>query len=383
LGEGRAAIRRRAVWVALAVGLVLFSGADALLFRSGYYFSLVRPQSALGSVAQALANVRNAPRDKRLVIALGDSRVAEGFSAPVASQVAGEDGTDIAFVSSAVGGSYPRAWYYFLRSMAISKERVSAVVLMTPSYRDNDPLDLSGQLSDISLVHPLLRLGDAATFPASFATPHGQVQALMALLAKGYFYRNDVLDFLRDPPKRLRGVEAARLHGTAWYDAYPGHPETLAGLTLDMESGRLSVPSGLLPGQLWSIDLYARNLHDHPRPWPDNPAATRYRNEWYGKIAELCHEAGVKLIIYRIPRGPLHYLADQDDGAHGVLARLEREGLAELLPATGFDNLEHPEYFHDFLHLDSQGRAAFSAQLARAVLQRLKRTEPQRLSQAE
>jgi hypothetical protein len=369
------ALRRRTIGIGLLAGLVLFFAADAVVFRSLWYFQWVQPQSALGTVAQALENVRAAPKDHRVIVALGDSRVGEGLSPITASKAASELGSGDVFVNSAVGGTTPRAWYYFLRDMQLSSRRVDAVVMMLTTYNDNDPLPLADALADVSLVQPFLSLGDMLDFPASFGTFAGREEALKGVLLKGYFYKSDVMDFLRDSDARIDTVTAFRQHGTEWAAVYPGHAESLSGMTFDLASGKLTLPPGVTPASEAFIRAYAAELRNFPGRRPANSWSAPYRRTWLGRIAELCRDAGVPLYVYRIPRGPLHHLAAPDDGASGVVADMQRAGLLHMLPATQFNHLEHPEYFFDQLHLNAKGREIFSTELAQAVLQRLAKAE--------
>ncbi|MCW3472977.1 hypothetical protein [Limobrevibacterium gyesilva] len=364
-------IRRRSVGLWLCVGLAVFLATDAAIFRSGWYFQWIEPLSALGQVRLALANARAAPQDRQAVLVIGDSRVGEGFSAPLATAAAERLGRPTAFVNAAVGGTNPRAWFYILRQILASDRRYAAVVMMAPSYHDNDPLALADALTDIAFVHPLLGWADVFDFPASFHPLAAKIEAMKAFVTEGSFYKTDVTNLLDDPQTRMQNVELWRDHGVEWLGAYAGRAPSLAGLRADDATGALSVPAGLLPLQTAGLAEYGKTLHAFAGRFPDNPGSAQYRRLWYGRIAALCAQAGVKLIVFRIPRGPLHSLVAADPQPTGTLADLQAGGRLALLSATQFDDLERPEYFFDYLHLNSGGRVLFSGQLAEAVLQRL------------
>src|SRR5271165_5951255 len=95
-------------WLPPCVACALLFSLDAALFRTGLYRPLIEPQSYAGETELALrqASARDA------VVVVGDSRIAEGFSATVANGVT--HGAPF-FVNASVHGSTLRCWYYLLR----------------------------------------------------------------------------------------------------------------------------------------------------------------------------------------------------------------------------------------------------------------------------
>jgi len=344
---------------------------DGAVFRSGFYFRWINHHSSLGSVAQAIDNIQHIPTNQKAILVMGDSRIEEGFSAKIATGEAARAGLPYVFANGSVGGTTQRVWFYLLRQMRPSAERLAAVVVMLTTYHDNETEPQSERRSDIAFVHPLLTLKDLADFPWSFPSGAARLEAAESIMFKGLFYKTDVQDFLRSPGKRIRAVTAWRQHGFEWASAYPGRAPSLEGLDLDLATGKLSIPPGHEAIQIATLAPYADWLRWFHGRTPDNAAAAAYQREWLGRISDLCREAGVKLFVYRIPRGPLHHLVDADDVPTGVLAETARAGTLELLPASLFDPLERPEFFFDALHLNSTGRARFSVMLSETILQHL------------
>ena len=362
---------RRRLALRLLAGILLFFAIDAALFRSGLYFRWINPQSTLGSVAQAIDNPRHTPAERRTILVMGDSRIGEGFSAPTATAAADRLGHPITFASGSVGGTMPRVWNYLLREMRDPANRFAAIAVMLPSYRDDEAEKQADRRADIAFVHPLLRLADAVDFPASFEDPAARQEALTAILFKGFFYKSDVQDFLRSPGNRARGALAARLHGHEWATAYPGRPESLAGLGVDLATGQLAIPPGHEALKVPTLIPYAERLSRFRGRPPENTDAAAYRRLWLGRLAAQARASGAKLFVFRIPRGPLHHLLADDAQPEGVLADMARAGDLEILPASLLAPLERPEFFFDDLHLNRDGRAQLSTLLAEAVLQRL------------
>lgn len=359
----------------LLLGVLLFLAVDFAAFGGGFYFRWIDPQSSLGGVARAIDNAAHASSDRPNVLVLGDSRIAEGFSAKTANAVATPEGRSATFINSAIPGTTPRAWYYLLRRILPSFPRPAAAVIMTTSYHDNDAFSSDTRLTDIVFTHPLLHLGDLATFPASFPSASDRLSAAEAILLSGYYYKNDLMDFIAHPSERIRTVRSWRAHGFDWINDYPGRDASLAGMQFDPRTGELSLPPSVRPPPASRLDDYAAALHQSGGRPPDDPSSVAYRKLWYGKIAALCEAEGVALFMLRIPRGPLHFMVDPDGDATGALAALRDDGRLQLLPATLFDGLERPEFFFDQLHMNAAGRARFSTVLATTMLQRLAGSE--------
>ncbi len=353
--------------MAILAGIALFLAIDRTVFGSALYFRWVAPTSGLGSMAQALERVAVGPQDRSAIVVMGDSRVGEGFSAELATLEARRLGSATNFVNAAVAGSPPRVWYYMLRRVFADGRKVAGVAIMLTSYHDNDPENTADWRPDIVFVHPLLSPGDIVDFPESFVSAPARIEAVEAIAFRGWFYKNDVQDFLRAPERRIRDVLAWRAYGPAWIAAYPGRDTSLAGLTWDLQTGQLSMPPGRNVPADASIAPYMAGLRQFGGRPPDNQVAVAYRQEWLGGIAELCRQAGATLYVFRIPRGPLHALADADDEPTGVVAELARAGRIVLLPAATFDDLERPEFFFDALHMNRAGRSLFSAGIAKAI----------------
>src|ERR1700728_4192985 len=82
-------VARGALWTMIA--LAAFFAADSLLFRTGWYASHLLPDSSAGTLESQLHWLKNTPPSGRPeVLIVGDSRIAEGFSASVADSAVGE-----------------------------------------------------------------------------------------------------------------------------------------------------------------------------------------------------------------------------------------------------------------------------------------------------
>jgi hypothetical protein len=362
---------RIAVAIQIALGLLLFFVVDGVVFSRQVYFPWVAPISSLGTAAQALDGIERIPAGKNTVLVMGSSKMGEGFSAKLADAEAASTGSRFRFANGAVAGTTARVWYYMLRQMRDPAGRLAAVVIIADTYHDNDADLQADRQVDIPYLPPLLGLSDMIDFPGSFNSWAARQEAAEAILLKGLFYKNDLQAFLLNARQRVHDVLAWRRSGFSWVADYAGRDDSLAGLEFDMASGKLSERPGSKPIQTGALASYAEQLRQTNGRPPDNAATAPYRTTWIGRIADFCRDNGIKLFVFRVPRGPLHYFVPDDAQPTGVLAEMGQQGRLTLLPATTFNHLERPEYFFDDLHLNSTGRKLLSVELAAAILQRL------------
>jgi len=118
-----------------ALAIAFLCILDAALFRTGLYAGVLEPNSYAYRFLTIVRLVRSvATTARKPVLVLGDSRIAEGFSAKVADGV----GHGVNFVGAGVPAASLRAWFYILREADPSRDSFSAVVLPVDDYEDED-----------------------------------------------------------------------------------------------------------------------------------------------------------------------------------------------------------------------------------------------------
>jgi hypothetical protein len=325
---------------------------DALAFRSDAYRRYLEPESYAGQVEQMLR--RASGTKPGAVLVLGDSRMAEGFSAKVANQHSMRR-----FVSAAVPGSTPRCWYYFLRWMPPEVRKGATIVIPLDDYADEDGAwDWADRALDNSMLAARLSLSELPEYTLSFRGFRERTSAALTGLFRGSALRQDLQAFLSAPEQRLEKVEAFRTSGVEWAYDYSGNPADLQGLRVDWERRRIAYPDSLPQPQRESIhaSLFRTRL-------PQTGRYREYRLHWFRKISLLARESGARAVFVRVPRGPVPLPAGggRDDTAVAVLVR---EGIGSAAPEDYFAALERPEYFFDALHMNQSGRMRFTTELA-------------------
>jgi hypothetical protein len=368
--DAEAAPRSHRRWrsiLSLVTGLLLFWLLDAAVFGSGLYLRWASPDSGLGDLLNVMRATEHAPDVKGGILVFGNSRMAEGFSAKLADAEAARLGAPQKFFNSAVPGTSARVWYYMLRAYRDRGLHPAAVVFAADSLHDGPGNSDPDAVSSIAFLPPFLGLRDIVTFPLSFKSPAARIEALEAVLFKGWLLHGDVEDFLERPTLRIKNVELWREHGADWIYDYPGNSHSLTGLSLDLATGQVGWGAGAdeLPN---GVRKYIAKLKEK-RGDEASPVFADFTREWYGGAAELCRQMGARLIVFRVPRGPLQVLAAPQGDAHGALADLAAAGDLTLIQPDTFDDFERPQFFFDELHMNHVGREAFSPRLARETLQ--------------
>lgn len=302
---------------ACAVSVLGLFAIDAAAFRTGLYRRILEPQSYAGQVEAMLGRAASAHAD---VLVLGDSRIAEGFSASLANSRG-----SLRFFNAAIPGSSPRCWFYLLERLDASRWRT--IVVPLDRFEDEDgEWDFADNPMDAAILAGTLTLAGTPGFVASHASAGAKAAALRSALFKGFAFQQDLQRFLASPRSRLEAVAQFRAHAAEWSDGYEGRAERMNPAAL---TDRATAPQ--------------RGLHH------------RYRLRWLAKIRRL---AGDRLIVIRLPRGPVVRALPPDlPSAVRVLGL--RTGPEDL-----FEDLERPELFADELHLNREGRSRFSTGLA-------------------
>ena len=186
----------------LLLGLAAFICVDGAVFHTRVYTSILAPDSYAGRIAVITRAEKNrASSGLKEALVLGDSRMAEGFSAAVPNERSSAAG--LKFVNLAEPACAVSTWDYMLREVDPTKRRYWAIVVPYGiGFEPNtaDPLR-------ISMAAPLLRYGDCFNFASAFRRWSGRFRAFTACILRGSAYQSDVIDFLEHPVARIRSVQ--------------------------------------------------------------------------------------------------------------------------------------------------------------------------------
>jgi hypothetical protein len=345
----------------ILVSLCAFILVEAAIFRSGWYNQFLEPVSSAGIVESALYFLRHQkPPDGPQSLIVGDSRIAEGFSAKLANQAAGGR---MHFWNFGIPGSTPRDWYYILRDADPDRHRFAAIALALDHYSDADSYDnLETRESDLNYLIGRLRVTDCVPFSRSMNNPKIELRIWAGCMFKGIALRRDVQDLLSHRESRVERARDWLKNGFGYVFDYGGKPEDLRGLGADFVHRTIEFPPGITDNQKETIRATLL-----PDPAPQTGALTRYRRRWLGGILERYRNSGTRIILFEMPRAPLSR-PDFTEPAR-FLESVRGQANVSVLPKQTFRDLERPEWFADGLHLNHVGRGIFSARVA-AVLDR-------------
>lgn len=338
---------------------MLFFAADGLIFRTGWYDSYLEPDSSAGLLESHLYWLTNARAPQvPQVLVVGDSRVAEGFSPRLATVALGRR---LYFWNFGVAGTSPRVWYYALRAADPTHHRFAAIVIALDHYSDEDGIEnLADRVIDQNFLVMRLGFSDCPGFAGSMETMVNRHRALAGCLFRGMILRPDLQAFLWGPEARIKRADDWLQNGLNYINDYGGKPENLTGLSADWSRRTISFPDGLSDRVRAEV---TRSLL--PEPVPQTGELTRYRQRWLGAILDLYKDSPTHLIFLQLPRAPLPRPVNPVPAA--FLDSALRRPRVSSLPADLFADLERPEFFADGLHLNRDGRPAFTTRVAADV----------------
>ncbi len=333
--------------------------ADAVVFRSGWYKSLLEPDSSVAMMERMIEAERGRQSQpaRHQVLALGDSRM--GFFVRFANE--SDRGAGVRFATLSLGGQLPRQWPYILRAVDPKANHYSAILLPLDDYDDLDTGQIMAErVSDLRYLGGQLRLSDLPDFAGSFLTWSSRWQAARSILFNGFAFQKDVQAFLAAPAARLRKLEQYR-DWEQWIYNYKGESRSLAGLRVDRANRKVFLPEDV-PAPVRA--MVERELLAHPAPRTGVMAA--YREHWLGRLAERYRGSPTRLIFLRLPRGPVPPVP-RASNPEGTARRLARLPNVTLIDEHFFDSLERPELFMDPLHLNWPGVERFTLLLSGEV----------------
>ncbi len=348
-----ATLRQAVLWSIASIAV--FFLLDAAIFRSGWYLRYLAPDSTTGQLELNVFWLRHTlPGKAPEAAVIGDSRVAEGFSARNADAGAGDR---IHFWNLGVPGSSPRDWYYLLRDGDPDHRRFTALAIAMDRYSDEDGGENpSNRMSDLSYSVGRLRWSDCPDFAESYDAPELRRTVLTGCLFRGVTLRRDVQDFFAHPLARFRAAKAWRNDGKGYIDGYGGKPEDLTGLSVDFGTGAVNFPPGLKDWQKNSVNGFASSAKV-----PQTGALTAYRKLWLGRILDLYKDSPTRIIFLELPGGPLP--PPRRETPARFIESVWRRPRVTVLPGETFRDLERPEVYADGLHLNHAGRPIFSERL--------------------
>jgi hypothetical protein len=344
----------------LLLGIAAFVCVDGAIFHSGLYVSILAPSSYAGRVVRMTqAEKQRAPSGLKEVLVLGDSRIAEGFSATLANELGSAAG--VKFVSLAEPAASANTWYYMVREVDPTGQRYSAIIVPYGlGYEPNnaDPLR-------ISMTAPLLRYGDGFHFASGFQRWSGRFRAFVASILRGSAYQDDVVDLLAHPIARIKNVrQADRTHSAS---EYKGRDYDLVGTSYDASTGQVTFAPKLTEAQRLA---FRKSLIKPSQS--DTEYSLKLQRDWIPRIMNRFSHSPTAIVLTPLPRGPFLELGGFSKGYESVLPGSVIQRTTFSLPGHAFEFLEKPEYYFDAFHLNAKGRQKFTETLVSELLGRLR-----------
>ena len=354
------------------LGIAAFICVDAILFHSGLYVSILAPASYAGRISEITRDEKErAPSGLKEVLVLGDSRIAEGFSAALANELGSPAG--LKFVSLAEPAASANTWYYMVREVDPTTRRYWAIVIPYGlGYEPN-----SADALRISMTAPLLRYLDCFHFASGFQRWSGRFRAFTACILRGSAYQDDVVDLIAHPIARIRSVQqqGARMHSRA---LYKGRDYDLVGTTYDGSTGQVAFAPKLTEAQRLA---FRKSLIQPSQS--DTAYSIKLQREWIPRIMNRYSNSPTAIVLTPVPRGPFVELPGFSPGYDSVLPSSVIDRTKFSVPGHTFDFLEKPEYYFDAFHLNAKGRQRFTETLVSELIEHVRSAKSTQASKLE
>jgi hypothetical protein len=341
-------------------GIAAFICVDGVIFHSGLYVSMLAPSSYAGRVWRITrAEKERTSSGLKEVLVLGDSRIAEGFSATLANELGASAG--LKFVSLAEPAASANTWYYMVREADPTARRYSAIIVPYGiGYEPNnaDPLR-------ISMTAPLLRYEDGLHFASGFQRWSGRFRAFVGCILRGSAYQDDVVNFLSHPMERIRDIQ--RADKTRSRSEYKGRDYDLVGTTYDASTGQVIFASKLTEAQRLA---FRKSLIQPSQS--DTEYSLKLQRDWIPRIINRYANSPTAIVLTPLPRGPFLTLGGFSKGYESVLSSSVIQQTSFSLPGHTFEFLEKPQYYFDAFHLNAKGRQKFTETLVSELMGRLR-----------
>jgi hypothetical protein len=355
-----ASFRNVAAFLAVLLGGYLL--CENLLFRSGFYGRFLEPDmSATGYLERILYSEKHrAPTGKKEVLVVGNSRMAEGFSAKLANQHSVNTG--YWFSNFGVSGTGDRVWYYLVRDVDPHRDRYAAITIPIDDYDDPDDYeDVADRASEMPLLVNRLRVTDILPYTLSFTTWKSRLEVFRGLALPGTVYQRDFQQFMEHPSRRLERVDDFRAHGDAIRYNYGGMAKSLAGLQVDWAHQQITFPPDMPEEQRQNLTgIFFSQPPQHGR----NRA---FEVRWLGALVDLYRGSKTRIIIFQAPRSPAPRPTSLAHLPWTIVDELRKRPWVSVIDRKVFEDIEKPELFGDHVHLNTAGRKLFSPRLADAV----------------
>lgn len=345
-------------WRAFLCGIVLFASADCVVFRTGLYARIAKPDSNAGWVVRrAVLEPELRPATQPSLVVLGDSTMSEGC---IPELLRTELGVPAPFVRlAAVPGTTPRVWQFLLDAVPAPPGGWRLTVVGLATYDDDAPGEaMAERVLDLAFLGPTLTLRDAGDVAADFASAAARRDVWLQAACKSYAWRRDVRDLLASPSERR---EVVRRH--LWWlhrdEPYAGIATSLAGARVE---GREIV--GLRPEDAAAIARFRAIV------WPGDPIDNgAYRRKWLWRLRDKAVAAGSELVLLRVPTQMLPRAVPRPANTT-VVDELARSPHVHVLDTALFAELERPEFTFDAVHLNRAGAERFTHILAAELRRR-------------
>ncbi len=232
--------------------IALFIAIDVIFFRNIYLNYLVFNSGGGLARRRVLAAKSEPKKSSHEVIVLGDSRMAEGFSAKVANEMTQKNNWWFRVLT--IPSTSLRCWYYFLKISDPDATKYDDILIPMQSFSYfGKKNNLNERVLDLDYLTPLLPISESKELVLSFRENQGRFFAFRSLVFKGFAFKYDFQDLMLRLPERLNIEEAEK--AAPWIPAYDyeGDKGDLKGISYNSD-GTDDIVAGTNDGKIVVIN---------------------------------------------------------------------------------------------------------------------------------
>jgi len=359
-----------------ALAVLLFIFIDEAAFRTGWYQAKVSVFSSSPSTLLTMSRWEQShvtPGMREIAI-IGNSQLDEAFYPPAFTQQ--NPNFPYHIVRLTAPGTWPRSWYYLLKSLDPTRRRFKEILVSSDGYKViQDYRPLPDDFQEAVNILPLVPISDWLEFIESYPGWQNRLKIATILLFPSHAYAADIQDVILHPKIRLSeyGDAYDKYHFQPWkFEINDSVNVSLAGFAMDPKTCKVlamplddpSIEGGLLAA--------TTNFYNHDQREENERRNADFDVFWYTKILQMYQGSPTKIIFLQVPNMPAPFcnMAPLPD-APDIRDELPKMPNLSFLDPVMFAKLNQPQYFRDEIHLNLQGQSLFTAELGDYLIKSL------------
>jgi hypothetical protein len=371
----RVSLHIRQPLLLLLLSISFFLSLDAIIYRTNLYqHYILKYYWSPGAIFQhAYYEAKHHKMVSPDVLLIGNSLLDVAFSSKLFE--ANYPQAPFHTTKITVSGTNEKVWFYTLKRIDPDHRRYRAIIIPSDGYIINSNSEDKANFYQSALdALTLLEAKDWPSFIASFPDSAIRQRVLLLAFFPSHAYSPDLQDFLMNPRQRLKDLANLRKHhNEMFYDENDVLPTSLDGLKIDYATRSvIAIPDGIEYFRRREI-MEGLSTHSPQEASLFTEQNATFKSTWLSKIIDLYKDSPTQIIFIQMPRWPFMLPAKAPlSNAPDIRNMLPKQKNVTFVDEKTFEFLEKPGFFHDTIHLDTEGQKLFVQSFGQILLPLLK-----------